>query len=237
MASTALQTLGPNTKVALKEGNSWGDVILASLRDDHSDALPEAKVPVAKAIALSDKEKTALKDLAKKLDAVTWPSGRRKLNNTELRSMVELIDTEKNLKTLTERVEKALKTALFNHFDVIAEGREENPADPETSPRHKDGFYALPDTENGTVEGLAVKVTREVGSPSVALSAEALYDMVVAGEIDKALYLRLTRQVREIDEDAVFAAIKADPSVLPILRRATVITRAAQVSLNLRKTS
>jgi hypothetical protein len=231
-----LDTLGPNTRVALKEGTSWGSVILATLRDANADTLPEVKIPVAKKVELSDTEKAALTTLAAQLGAVVWPSDRRKMTTPELRSLLTLLETTKSLKSLVERLEKNEKIVFFNHFDVLAETRKEGvKASPHTTPRHKDGFYAIPDSEGGVVEDLAVKATREVSASSVAISIEKLFDMVAEGRITKATFLRLTKQVRVIDEDAVFAEIRSDHSILPILKDATVITRAGNVSLNLRK--
>lgn len=232
---TTLSTLGTHTQVALKEGTSWGDVVRAAMLDANADALPAAKTPAAKAIVLTDQEKAALTAFADQLGTVVWPTTRRQLKQPELRKLVELLATTKDLKKLVERVEAGEKIAVFNHFDVCAEKDDDNPANPALSPRHKDGFYIREDTENGAVPDLPVKVTREVKSASVALSAEKLLELVIAGEISRETYLSLTKQVRVIDEDAVMREIKRDPGLIPVLKAATVVTRAATVSMNLRK--
>lgn len=230
-----IATLGANTQVALKEGNSWGDVMRAAMLDANAEALPNAKTPVAKTIKLSDQEQAALTAFADQLGTAVWPSTRRQLTKPELRKLVELLATTKDLGKLVDRVEKAEKVALFNHFDVCAEKDTENPANPALSPRHKDGFYLREDTENGSVPELPQKVTREVKSASVELSAEKLFDLVLAGEITREKYLALTKQVRVIDEEAVMREVKHNPAMIPVLKAATVVTRAATVSMNLRK--
>lgn len=232
---TTLSALGANTQVALKEGNSWSDVVRAAMLDANADALPAAKTPTAKAVALTDQEKVALTAFADQLGTVVWPSSRRQLTKPELRKLVELLATTKDLKKLVERVEAGEKIALFNHFDVCAEKDTDNPANPALSPRHKDGFYIREDTENGAVPDLPQKVTREVKSASVELSAEKLFDLVLAGEITREKYLSLTKQVRIIDEEAVMREVKQNPGMIPVLKAATVVTRAATVSMNLRK--
>lgn len=232
---TTLSTLGANTQVALKEGTSWSDVVRAAMLDANADALPTAKTPVAKPVSLTDQEKAALTAFADQLGTAVWPSTRRQLTKPELRKLVELLATTKDIGKLVDRVEKAEKTALFNHFDVCAEKVEDNPANPALSPRHKDGFYIREDTENGSVPDLPVKVTREVKSASVALSAEKLLELVIAGEISRETYLSLTKQVRVIDEDAVMREIKRDPGLISVLKAATVVTKAATASMNLRK--
>lgn len=232
---TTLSTLGTHTQVALKEGTSWGDVVRAAMLDANADALPAAKTPVAKAVTLTDQEKAALTAFADQLGTVIWPSTRRQLTKPELRKLVELLATTKDLKKLVERVETGEKVALFNHFDVCAEKDADNPANPALSPRHKDGFYIREDVENGSVPDLPFKATRETKSASVELSAEKLFDLVLAGEITREKYLSLTRQVRVIDEAAVMQEIKQNPGMIPVLKAATVVTRAATVSMNLRK--
>lgn len=230
-----IATLGANTQVALKEGNSWGDVMRAAMLDANADALPTAKTSVAKAIILTDQEQAALTAFAEQLSTAVWPSTRRQLTKPELRKLVELLATTKDLKKLVERVESGEKTALFNHFDVCAEKDGDNPANPAISPRHKDGFYIREDTENGSVPDLPVKVTREVKSASVALSAEKLFDLMLSGEISREKYLSLTKQVRVIDEDAVMREVKHNPAMIPVFKAATVVTKAATASMNLRK--
>src|SRR5688572_33286288 len=100
---TTRSALGANTQVALKEGNSWSDVVRAAMLDANADALPSAKTPTAKAVALTDQEKSALKAFADQLGTVVWPSSRRQLTKPELRKLVELLATTKDLKKLVER--------------------------------------------------------------------------------------------------------------------------------------
>lgn len=230
-----LAAVGTNTKVALREGKTWGDVVRAALRDELADAAPQAKPPVAKPVKLSAKDTAALQTMATKLDAVVWPSDRRKLNKTELKSMLELFSATKDLKSLVERLEKGEKPVFFNHFDVIAETRDDNPATPAEAPRNGDGFYALEDKENGAVDGLEVKATREVSAATVQIDVERLFDLVQAGKLSRETFRKMTKRVLAVDEDGVMAEIKADPTLIPIVKEATVITRAASVSLNLRK--
>lgn len=232
---TTLSALGANTRVALQEGTSWSEVVRAAMLDANADARPAVKTSVAKAVTLTEQEKAALTAFASQLGEAVWPTTRRQLKQPELRKLVELLTTTKDLKKLVERVEGAEKTALFNHFDVCAEKDADDPANPAISPRHKDGFYIREDTENGSVPDLPVKVTREVKSASVALSAEKLLELVITGEISRETYLSLTKQVRVIDEDAVMREIKRDPGLISVLKAATVVTKAATVSMNLRK--
>lgn len=232
---TTLSTIGAQTKLALQEGNNWSDVVRASMRDQHEDALPSVKSPVAKPVTLSETDEVALAEFTKKLGEVVWPTGRRALKQPELRKLIDLLATTKNLIKVFKKVEAAEKTVFFNHFDVCAEKDEDNPANLATSPRHKEGFYALEDKTNGTVPECDFKVTREVSSASVALSAELLLDLVMSGELPRETYLKMTAPTRVVSEEGVMQQIKLNPGLIPTLKKATVVTREANVSLNLRK--
>lgn len=185
--------------------------------------------PLPKKVTVSPTDVVTLSRFATLAESAEWPTERRELTELEKNSLLHLLVAEKTLKALVERVEKSLKPAIFNHLDVQAE---RTGAANQATPRHKDGYYIL-DGEV-TIEGLGYKATRETRAGTVSLTAEDLAQLENEGTITHDEFLKLTRQVRVVEEAHLMAQLADNPDLAQKIALATK-QGSPTVALNLRK--
>jgi hypothetical protein len=96
----------------------------------------------------------------------------------------------------------------------------------ESTPRDGKGFYLLAATRPG--------YAREVRSGTPSADAQELAQLDVEGAISHEDYLAATKQVRVVSEEGFLRLVARKPHLLPALRRAVRLSRAASVSLKLK---
>jgi hypothetical protein len=190
--------------------------------------------PLPSAVELTEEEVTALRTLPRLLSTVELPDKRRVLSLVEIERLDDLLIAVKTLKALVSRLEdKTIKPAFFNHFDQMAlrEGR----VTAETM-RTKEGWFCLPDKENGGTLVTPNKATREISGGGTTLTAEALEGLMNSGELSREDYLKLTRPKRVVEEVHFMSAfadlVKRKPRIASIIAKATSIGRPSTAMYN-----
>jgi hypothetical protein len=231
MTNAITTTLGRYTQEALKTGRKWADVVRGARLDERADAAPSANPKPAKPFVLTADEEGAIEDFVALTGEVSWPAVRRELTATERDRLLAFYVKYQAASKAVERAKAAIRTTTFNHLDVQAE--KAGVANPEETPRDKDGHYLLPGEI--AVEGQDFRMTREVTDPAVDLNADDLKALVELGALPHETYLALTAQVRVVDEAKVMEAVRKDPQLLTTLSHATRVVRRGSGSLNQRK--
>jgi hypothetical protein len=172
-------------------------------------AEPEVPHKTPKVVAVPPRQKAALKHLARDLDGFELPSERRTLTEAEQRSMVLMTHDAKAAAKAVSAATAAIKTAVFNHFDVTLESDN----DIEDLPYDEASGHYLVDCEL-LVEGTGLKFTRELRQGSPDLTHEHLLALYEDGKLTRDEYLKATRQVRVVDEDGVMKVIRNRPDIL-----------------------
>lgn len=171
----------------------------------------EAEVPhkTPKVIPVSPEQQKALQHVTRDLKATNLPADRRALTEEEQRELAVLgRDVKRSEKILSVAVQ-ALKTAVFNHFDVRLE--EDN--DPEDLPvDQKTGHYLVAGELGVESEGL--RFIRQLSPSAPDITADNLLDLYEDGFLTRQEYLKATRQTRVVDEDGLMDVIRARPEVL-----------------------
>jgi hypothetical protein len=161
-------------------------------------------------VPVSQETKDAVSRLSGALGAIELPSTRRELTVAEQRSLINVgADAKKVVRDIEKVVEK-IKGAVFNDFDV----RLEKEGSSSGLPTNDKGHYVV--EQELTVEGTDKKFVRQVAEHSPKLTAASLKQLWTDGKISRATYYRLTKAVevpREIDEDALLVALKANPEL------------------------
>jgi hypothetical protein len=202
--STALTT----TQNTLTTATSWADVVTAIRKIQPT----EAPVPTqAKRIALSGKQVESLLSLAEHANDLPIPTERSALTASQRRELIHAMQTLKDAKATCQTVDTELKAAWHGHFDATAE--ELSLVGAETPRHRKNGWYLVEDKHSGAVEGEPETVVREVRGGKTELTEAGLAKLETQGVIDHETYLRCTKQVRVVNEDAVVSEIarRADP--------------------------
>jgi hypothetical protein len=226
MTTTAPAELAPVSaarKALKKARRSIADVVRAvhsassqAPQATEIEVAPQAPLPVKPVV--TDDVRAALAIVVDKVRSVRVPTGRAKLSAAQEQSMGEaLAQTKVIAGWLDDLVQDTFRPAFFNHFDVKAET---SGLVGDDTARDKDGFYLLNDSIK-LESGAEVKRERRVGT--VKLTADNLLDLVEQGLIDRALYLKLTKPVRVVDEDATLSALEKDPSLALVLHKAATV--------------
>lgn len=226
-ASTSTEVAVPKSVTDLVEQVRRGDhvdlkTITSTLR--RTEVLkPPAKLPVPRQITTEQGE--ALVKVVDLFGGVI-PLERRALLASEIADLVEerlALDVVADMAT---KRKDDIRTTFFNHFDVQAE--ESGEADPETTDRNADGFYALPAAE-APVHGRTPKREISQGSPSVSIAMlKALADDPTVENFSHADYLECTVQQRVFDEHKFMMLLKKKPELLLAIREA--MTPVAKVA-------
>lgn len=192
-----------------------------SKADAKATERPEPVLPAP--VVVTDDQRKALDALADATAALKWPTKRRALSAAEQTALVEYLVTVKEVDKLVTQAKESLRTALFNDLDVAAE--QDGTADAST-PRDGKGFYLLDATRPG--------YAREVRSGTPSADAQELAQLDVEGLIEHEDYLAATKQVRVVSEVGFLRLVARKPHLLPVLRRAVKLSRAASVSLKIK---
>lgn len=158
------------------------------------------------------------------------PTERRVLTSVEVASLVDEKQTLDEIKKMAVGRQENIRITIFNHLDVEAEGAGKN----RDALRDNHGFYIL----GGEVRGepdTPKKFTREVRDSAPSLNTEALKNLADDPEVDFTHqdYLKMTTQVRVVDENKVLLAMKKDPRL--ILAISNAINPGKKISsMNLR---
>lgn len=186
--------------------------ILTRIADRKAAAEPEVPHKAPQVVPVSPAQQKALQHLTRDLKDTVLPDERRVLTTEEQHSLIRLGADAKAVEKTVKVAVAAIKTAVFNHFDVrLEEDKDEEgildlPYDPDS------GHY-LVDCEL-VVEDLDLKFSRELRQASPDLTAEHLLSLYEDDKITRKDYLDATRQVRVVDEDGLMKVIRRDPSIL-----------------------
>lgn len=177
---------------------------------------PDTPVMLSTGVTPTKAQLAALENLPGLLESVTWPDSRRQLSTAEKESLLALLDAVKDAKDLVEAAEGSLKPALFNELDVTAEKTGELAPGTETD---KYGWYAF--KGQVTAQGVEIAAERRVRRGSVSLSPEDILEATTlpGAELTHKDYLAVTRQVREVDENALFALIAKRPTLAAVFNQ------------------
>lgn len=226
-----------DAKLALRQGGHLQDVV---------DSLGIAPTPVVRRTEVAEVPETAMitPEVREALKALPRVFGkviveeRRALQDAEIG---DVYAEYKNIRTIGDTLkqrEEVLKENIRTHIDVRAEGNGVNDADLDDS-----GHYLLPTKGNpvrvsipNSNEQFSLEY-RSGRAGKTAISSEALLDAYEEGTITREQYLSLTRERRVFDEEKASKAVLADPSLLSVLRDASVRTGQTNpgTSLYLRK--
>jgi len=218
--SNELQIAVKRGQVALQDGGDWKTVLRRLFGTSVVEPVETVPFPaVAQTVDLTDEVKDALVVLPQVFNSVE-PHVRRALKpaeNAEIHreyAALKVID-----KVLGLRIE-AIKTTVRHHMDVLAETKTKDAADPETTPRDRNGHYLLAregQPERVDIPGTNKQWSREFRANDPQISGDLLLGMYERGEIERRDYLAMTRATRVFDEDRAFAAVVDDPRRLEIL--------------------
>jgi hypothetical protein len=167
-------------------------------------------VTLPQEIVLTKEEIVALSVLPLHISATVLPDERVELDEVQLTEITNLVGMAKKVKAIAERVVDNAKPAMFNHMDVTAE--DDGRAD-ENTPRSKDGYYLFADTTSAAVKGLDYKITREMTKGRVTLTVADLEALETKGIITHPEFLKLTKQVRVIDESSFLEVLAKKPEL------------------------
>jgi hypothetical protein len=158
------------------------------------------------------------------VDELKLPTVRRRLSTSEKRQILAWTEQAKDIEKLAKTITEQLKAAFFNHADLVAE--EDGRAVPGETPRHKDGWYLLEDKEKaGVIDGAPMKMVREYRGGQVALTVEAIDQLVASGTLTAEDRLQAVTTVEVVDEAAVMKLLADRPHLIP-----TVVSKVKQTS-------
>lgn len=200
------------------------DVLDALLAVEAAEA-PVVEVerkPLPKVVPLADEERTTLRTLVNKIDALDLPTTARQLSDAERRQFITAFDDIKGgLKSL-KRAEEALKEVFHNHLDV--ELLDKGVPGPDID-QDDAGHYV----EEGSVtaDGVSKRVSREVrGGKAQAITVEDLRQLETDGDITHADFLAMTDAKRVVAEDQIMRLLNARPELLPVFGKVARLGQA-----------
>lgn len=228
--STELDVLVKTAIAKIEAGTLTMEALLEALAPDVPPAAEvEAQAPMP--VAITPEQREAITKVGEVFGKVV-PTERRTLQATEVASLIEEKQTLDELKKMAEARHESIRTTVFNHFDVEAEA-EGKAAD---AYRDKRGHYILTGEARATPE-VGKKFTREVRQQGPSLNASALEALARDDDFADLTwddYLKMTTQVRVVDENKVMLALKKKPDLVKAIARATN-PGSRTASLNLRK--
>jgi hypothetical protein len=217
-------TLAPgaaNVQQLLAGKASLTDVLDALLKARAAEVpivTPERR-PLPSVVPVSDEQRTTLRTIVNKIDALDLPTTARELSVAEQSQFKGTFEEVKKAKKVLDKAEDALKETFHNHFDVELG----TPSD--TVEQDAKGHYV---TEGEIrVDGEPTVIRREVrGGGAAALTEADLASLEAAGHITHADYLAMTTPVRVLDEHAVMKLLNARPELLPVFGTVAKLTPA-----------
>jgi septum formation topological specificity factor MinE len=237
-------------RIALQQGKSLREVreaMAAPYQADvaRTEALPFPSVPAP--VEITEDVAEALKRLPE-VFMVVQPTERRTLTDEEKIAVYEERDVLKHILVLLETRDEHLKTIIRHHMDVDAEERniavQKATVDPgtgqvivEATDRTTDGHYILcgpGNPERTHIPGTNQDWSREYRKGTVTSDESVLDQMHEEGEIDRDVYLAMTRQRRVFDENKAQQAALEKPDLRDeILRVIAKMTRQGKPSVSL----
>jgi len=216
-------TLAPGTaniQQLLTDGHGLGDV-LDALVESKAKKGTEVEVPrrpLPAVVPISDTQRTTLRTIVSKLDALQLPTSARLLTDVEKDTFIDLFGELKDALKVLGVGESALKETFHNHLDV-----ELGTPGPDVK-QDKNGHYV----KAGSVgfPGKPVEVKREErGGKAASLTDSDLQRLESLGEIDHATYLAMTDAgVRNPNEAKIMSLLKKRPELLGALRKIATLT-------------
>lgn len=236
--ATEVVTMDPAVQTAIVEALEGGhsiEEVIEALLADRIVAAEQPPPPPVKPQPLTEDERAALKRLPQVFGSVA-PTTRRKLNATEMESLVD----ERNvistiLSRLEERKSDSIRETLAHHFDVLAEeealrglpeGVSKRAQKEAVASIRRDakGHYAVKQ-EQQTEHGKAQRIVSggKVSGPTSA-DIQRLYD---EGKIDRKTWMAITEvpvvapPKRNLSQARLREAVKRDPSLMFLLAGVT----------------
>lgn len=158
---------------------------------------PEAQAPkFPSGVEVTEEIATAIGEVGKVFNQVV-PKSVRALNGPEVAKLTSEYDALDKVAGLFKTRQANIKEYVRNHFDTTATADFGS-----DSQGHK--LVAQPKAPNQLpIPGTNRKWSNEYREGKTTTVSERLLDLYEAGEIDRKTYLRCTKQVRVVDEDAV----------------------------------
>lgn len=172
-------------------------------------AEPEVPHKEPRVIPVSEVQQKALWHITRDLRTTPLPEDRRMLTHAEQADLITLGKDVKAAEKALAVAVAALKTAVFNHFDVSLE--RDNP-DEDLPYDEKTGHYLV--GGELVVEEAGLRFTRELKQGSPDLTADHLLTLFEEGKMTRAEYLKATRQIREVDEDGLMNVLRKRADLL-----------------------
>lgn len=191
------------------------DAILRTLADTKITKAPESVSKLPTTVQVTPAQIQAVRSLYGILETTEVPSERRTLTGFEHKNLMDLVTTAKAARSAAERAEEAVRTAVFNHFDVELESMPGVSRD--DLPRDVKGFYQV--AGELEVDGLGKRFVRELAQAAPEITARDFKELRDAGLISRAEYYTVTRKAdvpRVVDEDGLLAKLK-DPKFAKIV--------------------
>jgi hypothetical protein len=193
---------------------------LAGLAQGGAVAKETPKVALPKQVNVTADQRLALAELAELAGKIGWPTEHRALSDGERDQLGTFLTKVKIVKKLVADSEAALRTTLFNDFDVRAEiaGRVDD-----TTPRDDNGHYLIPDVGPG--------YAREPKAGTPTTDTDVLRDLVEKGDLEHSDFVAATVATRVIEQGRFLRLIGKKPHLLSTLSRGIRYARAASASL------
>lgn len=248
--TTEVEPILAQGRIALKSATSLADVQKAMVEPYRADTartemMPFPEVPAP--VVLTDEVREALARL-KDVFAVVQPESRRTLTEEERAAVHDERQVLKTIMGLLEGRDEALKTLIRHHMDTDAEERgvavPQAVVDPatgqvivEATDRSADGHYILcapQKPERCPIPGTNQEWSREYRQGAISTDPLVIEDMLAAGEITRAEYLAMTREVRVFDPNkAMDMAVHKPEYAEGILRAIKAMTKVGKPSVSL----
>ena len=169
------------------------------------------KLPVPAAITSA--QTSALEKLTKVFGKVV-PKTKRALNRSEIKDLHEERATLDAIEKMAKARKEDIRTSVVNHFDSER-------VDASNCSTDKEGHVLIANTV--AVDDTDQAFSWEVREGIPSFSPLLLKDLDEKKEIDHDLYLRLTDQVRVVNEQKVMIELAKDPDILlDLIRKASV---------------
>jgi hypothetical protein len=179
-------------------------------------------------VALSPESKSNLTEVVDFLDGLSLPETHRLLTPRELEALTPKYKLVTALAAQFKDAGESIKVAVNNHLNLKAE-REGLVGDETEQDTH--GNWAVEVDTADDVPEADLRFNRGYRKPSVDIDPDILLDLKNSGEITTAVYNKVTRPVRSVDEHGFSSAIVRDPALIDVLSKAIVTTSAPQTPL------
>ena len=180
------------------------------------------KLPVPAAITSA--QTSALEKLTKVFGKVV-PKSKRELTKKEIKDLHEERATLTAIEQMAKKRKEDIRTSVVNHFDTEKAFIGDFPTD-------KEGHVLVAATV--PVDDTDQAFSWEVREGIPSFSPSLLKDLDEKKEIDHDLYLRLTDQVRVVNEQKVMIELAKDPDIILDLIRKTSVAGTPVGSLYVR---